>query len=491
MVMRNKPEILFRGLCSHRPVVNHGKFRSLKAQSGEWASSLLVACSFFVFLISCQSSTLVEEKKSFQIITLDPGHFHAALVQKSMYDNIDSDVHVYSPEGSDVKLHLGRIEAFNTRPEQPTHWKEEVYQGADYFEKMLSEKKGNVVVLSGNNQRKAEYISKSLEGGFHVLADKPMIINGRDFETLKAAFETAKKNNVLLYDIMTERFEITTMLQKEFSMLPEVFGTLEEGSPENPAVTKESVHHFYKYVSGSVLTRPAWFMDVDQQGEGIVDVTTHLVDLVQWECFPDQTLDYTKDVEIINAKRTATEMTLSEFNAITKLDAFPEYLKKDLINDSILKVYSNGEINYKLNNVHAKVSVIWNYKAPEGTGDTHYSIMRGTKANLIIKQGAEQQYKPTLYIQPTGDIISFEKIIAEQLRQVQAKYPGVEIRKWDKYWEVIVPDSYKEGHEAHFGRVMQKFLEYLKDNNMPEWEVPNMLAKYYTTTSALEVAKGN
>ncbi|WP_255418875.1 putative oxidoreductase C-terminal domain-containing protein [Parabacteroides sp. AF17-28] len=24
---------------------------------------------------------------------------------------------------------------------------------------------------------------------------------------------------------------------------------------------------------------------------------------------------------------------------------------------------------------------------------------------------------------------------------------------------------------------------------MPEWEVPNMLAKYYTTTSALDMAK--
>ena len=452
------------------------------------ASSLwLVACSLLI--LSCQTSTPVEEKKPFSIVTLDPGHFHAALVQKSMYDNVDSVVHVYSPEGTDVKLHLGRIEAFNTRAEQPTHWKQEVYNGPDYFEKMLTDKTGNVVVLSGNNQRKAEYISKSLEAGFHVLADKPMIIASKDFETLKGAFETARKNNVLLYDIMTERSEITTVLQKEFSMLPDVFGTLEDGSSENPSVTKESIHHFYKYVSGSVLTRPAWFMDVSQQGEGIVDVTTHLVDLVQWECFPEQILDYTKDIQIINAKRTTTEMTLSEFKAITKLDAFPDYLKKDVVKDSILIVYSNGEINYKLKNVHAKVSVIWNYKAPEGTGDTHYSIMRGTKANLIIKQGAEQQYKPTLYIQPIGDLASFEKVLQEQLKQVQSKYTGVEIKKLDNEWEVVIPESYTEGHEAHFGRVMQRFLDYLQNKNMPEWEVPNMLAKYYTTTSAQELAK--
>jgi len=228
---------------------------------------------------------------------------------------------------------------------------------------------------------------------------------------------------------------------------------------------------------------------VAQQGEGIVDVTTHLVDLVQWECFPDQVLDYTHDVELINAKRTTTEITLSEFKAITKLDAFPEYLKENVMNDTILRIYSNGEINYKLKNVHAKVSVIWNYKAPEGAGDTHYSIMRGTKSNLIIRQGAEQQYKPALYIEPLTRDAQFETTLMEKLKEVQTKYPGVELKKLETGWEVIVPDTYKEGHEAHFGRVMEKFLEYLSNHNIPDWEVPNMLTKYYTTTKALELAK--
>ena len=87
---------------------------------------------------------------------------------------------------------------------------------------------------------------------------------------------------------------------------------------------------------------------------------------------------------------------MSEFKASPNWIAFRTYLKKDIVNDTILNVYSNGEINYTIKGVHAKVSVTWKYKAPEGAGDTHYSIMRGTKANLIIRQGAEQQYKPTL-----------------------------------------------------------------------------------------------
>ena len=162
------------------------------------------------------------------------------------------------------------------------------------------------------------------------------------------------------------------------------------------------------------------------------------------------------------------------------------------MNDSILQVYANGEINYKLRGIHAKVSVKWMFQAPEGTGDTHYSVMRGSKADLVIRQGAEQQYKPALYIEPVqGKSTAFQEVLMEKLKTIQDKYPGVELKEESKGWEVIIPEKYKEGHEAHFARVTEKFLEYLTKGNMPAWEVPNMIAKYYTTTAALELAKQN
>lgn len=444
-----------------------------------------------VIFAACQTSQPMEsaDASSVHLVTVDPGHFHAALVQKSMYPEVDSVVHVYAPEGADVKLHLNRIESFNSRPDNPTRWKEEVYTGQDFFEKMLKDKPGNVVVLAGNNEKKTEYILQSLEAGYHVLADKPMVINTEDFDLLRSAFDKAKEKNLLLYDIMTERYEITTMLQKELSMMPEVFGTLEKGTPDNPAVTKESVHHFFKYVSGNILTRPPWFMDVEQEGEGIVDVTTHLVDLVQWACFPEEIIDYKTDIELITARRWPTEMTLHQFRTITKLDTFPGYLKKDVVRDSVLRVFSNGEINYKLRGVHAKVSVIWAYRAPEGAGDTHFSVMRGTKANLVIRQGREQGFKPALYIEPVQEDSQYEKILQGQLSVLEKKYPGLVLEKAPQGWTLKIPDSLKEGHEEHFARVMQKFLLYVKQGSLPEWEVPNMLAKYYTTTQALELAR--
>jgi predicted dehydrogenase len=365
-----------------------------------------------------------------------------------------------------------------------------VYTGADYLDKMIKDKAGNVVVIAGNNKLKTDYISRSVEAGLNVLADKPMAIDTEGFQKLVKAFETAEKNKVLLYDVMTERFEINSILQKEFAHLP-AFGELEKGTPENPSVTKVSVHHFFKNVSGKPLVRPAWFFDVKQQGEGITDITTHLVDLVQWEVFPDQILDYKKDVEIVSAKRWPTALTAEQFEKVTLKKEYPDYLKAD-VKDGILSSYSNGEINYRLKGVHAKISVTWDFQAPEGTGDTHFSVMRGTRSSVVIKQGKEQNFKPVVYVEPSKgtDLAVYEKDLLADLKQINLKYPGVELKKIDTGWEVIIPEKYKVGHEDHFAQVTQKYLQCLKDGKLPDWEVPNMIAKYYTTTKAREVALG-
>ncbi|HEX9425537.1 MAG TPA: putative oxidoreductase C-terminal domain-containing protein [Pyrinomonadaceae bacterium] len=207
-----------------------------------------------------------------------------------MYPSVSSAVSVYAPAGPDLDEHLKRVEAYNTRSANPTKWEEKLYIGSDFFERMLAERPGNVVVIAGNNRDKIDYIKGSLNAGLHVLADKPMCIDVAGFEELKASFRTAAAKHLLLYDIMTERYEITTILQKALVNDPAIFGRLIKGSVDHPAVTKESVHHFFKYVSGKPLRRPPWFFDIAQQGEGIVDITTHLVDLIQWESFPEQPL---------------------------------------------------------------------------------------------------------------------------------------------------------------------------------------------------------
>ena len=451
--------------------------------------NLLNGAVLALFLISCSKSEMktetLESDSKVKIMTLDPGHFHAGLIHKSMYPVVDSTIYIYAPEGPEIKDHLNRIAGYNNREMEPTAWNLEVYTGADYLEKMISQKPGNVMMVAGKNDQKIDYILTAIENGIHVYADKPLVINPEGFIKLKKAFQIAEDKDLLLYDIMTERFEITTMLQRELSMIPDVFGELENGTQDNPAITKESVHHFFKYVSGAPLIRPDWFFDVEKEGDGIVDVTTHLVDLIQWEAFPEVILD-TTDVQMLSAKRWATNMTLEEFQKVTGKAEFPDFLQESMDGDD-LEVFSNGEMNYTLKGKHAKVSVIWNFQAPEGSADTHYSMMRGTKANLIIRQGKEENYRPVLYVKLIGSAESdLEKAVKETL---QAKYPGIELQKMPSgEYQVMVPDSYHNGHEAHFAQVTERFLEYYQDGKMPAWEVPNMIAKYYTTILAREFA---
>ncbi len=451
-------------------------------------NSLLISIFISMILISC-NQTEKEPEYLATLMTADPGHFHAALVQKRMYKQVNPDVYVYAPDGPDVQDHLNRTESFNTREDEPTVWQIHSYKGKDFFDRLLSEKPGNVLVLAGNNQKKTEYIHRAVSNGINGFSDKPMAINSQDFELLKDAFKLAEENNVLLYDIMTERFEITSLLQKELVNTPSVFGQMEEGSTENPAVVKESVHHFFKYVAGDEIKRPAWFFDVKQEGDGIVDVTTHLVDLVQWACYPEKILDYRKDIKLASASRWPTLLNASEFNRVTQLNEFPEYLEKDLNKDSILEVYCNGEIIYKLIDVFARVKVEWKYRAPEGAGDTHFSLMRGSLANLEIRQGPDENFKPELYVLPHNPDTDWEKALEEWITELKNQYPGLALVPIPQGFRVDIPDKYRIGHEGHFGQVTEKFLEYLQERKLPDWEVPNMIAKYYTTTAAFELAK--
>ncbi len=456
---------------------------------------------FSLVLISCQNkhkknlaaesdNNSMELNKKITLMTLDPGHFHAALVQKSMYDQINKTVYVYAPEGVDVKDYLNRIKGYNSRKENPTSWIEKVYTGKDYFEKMLIKKPGNVMVVSGKNNRKMEYIKEAINAGINVYADKPMVISPEDFKILEEVFQTAAQKNLLIYDIMTERFEINTILQRKLSMTPEVFGELVEGTIEKPAITKESVHHFYKYVSGKPLKRPEWFFDIQQRGEGLNDVSTHLVDLVQWEAFPNETLKKS-DIEILDAKHWSTEMSLAEFKKVTGSGAFPEFLKKDIVGNA-LKIFCNGSITYKIKGKVAKTSVTWNFQAPEGTGDTHYSIMRGSKCDLIIKQGEKENYKPKLYvkIRSIENNSNFEIKLKNSIeKEFAIDYPGLKLIKInDTLWMIDIPEKYRIGHEAHFSQVTKNYLEYLINGSIPEWEVPNMIVKYYTTSQAFKMA---
>ena len=62
------------------------------------------------------------------------------------------------------------------------------------------------------------------------------------------------------------------------------------------------------------------------------------------------------------------------------------------------------------------------------------------------------------------------------------------LKKSKNGWGVVIPGNLKVDPEQQFSLVVKKYLQYLREGNMPEWEISAMLSKYYTTTLGLEKA---
>jgi predicted dehydrogenase len=428
--------------------------------------------------------------KEVRLMTLEPGHFHAALIQKEMYPGVSPKVNVYAPLGFDLTEHLNRIARFNERPQAPTKWELEVHTGPSSLARMLQERPGNVVVLSGRNRTKISNIQASVDAGLNVLADKPWIIAAEDMPKLEAVLESAQRQKLIAYDIMTERYEITTILQRELIHDAAVFGELTKGTEAEPAVFMDSVHYILKLVAGAPNIRPAWFFDVGQQGEGLADITTHLADLVQWMLFPEQGINYRKDIEVLAAKRWPTMLTRAQFQRVTNEPQFPDYLQPSMRGEE-LEYFCNGWVSYRIRGVNTKLNVIWNYEAPAG-GDTHFAVFRGTKSRVEIRQGKDEAWRPELYVIPNGaaETAEIRAALERKITALQSKFPGIGVDGSGSQLRVTIPDRYRVGHEAHFAEVTSRFLQYFNDNRlMPAWEKPNMLAKYYLTTRAVQMSR--
>lgn len=397
-----------------------------------------------------------------KLIVLDPGHFHAALVQREMYPFLDPTVSVYAPMGPDVVEYLNRIAQFNTSKKDPTAWKIELHAGPDFFERMLREHPGNVVVLSGRNRPKIDRIEASIGAGLNVLADKPWIIASRDLPRLERVLHEAQAKDLIAYDIMTERFEITSILQRELVNDPSIFGTLVSGTEAEPAVTARSVHHIMKAVAGVPLRRPVWFFDVNEYGDGLADVGTHVVDLVQWIAFPHDAVDYRKDVRILGAHHWPTVISRADFERVTGEPQFPASLAAHS-KDGKLDYDCNNVIHYTVRGAHVALDIRWNWES--AAGDIYEASFRGTKSRIELRGN--------------------ELYVASQDPEVFAALKrSYSIERHEGEAHIVIPQKLRVVHEDHFAQVTNRFFDYLKaPATLPAWEQSNMLVKYFITTS--------
>jgi predicted dehydrogenase len=426
-----------------------------------------------------------------RFVTINPGHFHAALVHRAMYADVAARVHVYGPAGADLLAHLQRLIGFNLRAKDPTSWEVEVHACPDFLDRFRREKPGNVVVLAGFNHSKIDFIQAAVEEGMHVLADKPWVLVPADLPKLERVLDAAERKGLVAYDIMTERYEITSILQRELVCDAAVFGTVQAGSPVEPGVFMESVHHLKKDVAGSPLRRQPEFFDVRRHGEGLSDVGTHLVDLVPWLLHAGQAVGRA-DVCVLGARRWPTVLSRDQFRQVTGEADFPRDLQDQLRQDQ-LPYFCNTEVDYTVRGIHVRLKVRWDYEAAPGGGDTHRALVRGSRCRVEVRQGREERGQPEVYVFP-GSALDWPQVhraLEARVAALQATYPGVGVVDLGSHFRLTIPAAYRVGHEAHFAAVTSQFLRYvLGRERMPAWEKPNMLAKYFITTRGVELASG-
>jgi predicted dehydrogenase len=416
------------------------------------------------------------------LVIVNPGHFHAALTLRERHPLINDDIHVFAEDGPDVDHFVQLVHAFNERAVNPTRWTLYVYRGADFLEKLLAQRPGQVAIVAGRNSDKMLLIHLLHGRGFHVLGDKPWVIESTQIGLLREVIASAP----LAMDVMTERHEIANRVQRALARMPAIFGEFRIDD-NRPAVAIRSVHHLYKLVNKHPLQRPAWYFDPAEQGEGIMDVTTHLVDLVQWIIGGDTQFDFGRDVEALAARQWPTVITREMFSRITGLADFPAFLSERVVQGALHHV-CNAALAYRLRGVPVEIETLWGLEEPAGGGDLHSAVLRGTGCELSVEQGAQTGFQTTLVVRPARSSKVYARALADGVKGLQHEFPGLALEPVGADFQVLMPPALRTTHEQHFAAVLQTFLAYIADGSWPAHLGSDLDAKYTLLARALELS---
>jgi len=400
------------------------------------------------------------------LLVLDPGHFHGALTLRVPQAKVADEVFVYAREGPELRDFLTLLERFNGRASSPTRWRPIVTTSGDPLARLVEERRGDVVVLAGRNGGKARTIRRLHESGFHVLADKPWLVEPGDLEHIRASLAGWP----LAAEIMTGRHDVAAGLVKRIVDTPALFGAFRD---DGPAIEQESVHHIEKLVDGAPLRRPWWYFDVRVQGSGPVDIPTHVVNQAQWLVGDDGVRPV-----LISARAWSTDVPEAAFRRITGETGFAKELEP-FVNDGVLSYRCNAELVYRIGRVTASAATRWNLSPSASGGDATHSRVRGTRADIRLEQSASTGYRRKVFVEPHTDPAGFARDLGETIAKWQDALPGLDMisENTDAY-ELTMPPTLDGGHETHFPRVLDEFLKIVDEQRWPSALVERTLNKY-------------
>src|SRR5437773_6848342 len=401
------------------------------------------------------------------LLFLDPGHFHAALTLRVPQARAADEMFVYAREGAELRDFLALVERFNRRSPAPTRWRPVVTTSDDPLGRLIEERRGDVVVLAGKNGGKARTMRRLHDAGFHVLADKPWLVHADDLDDVRASLAGPP----LAMEIMTGRYDLAARLLKRVVDAPRVFG---EFRAEGPAIEAAGVHHLEKLVDGAPLRRPWWYFDVRVQGSGVVDIPTHLVDQSQWlaeRAEPDA------PAVLIHARAWSTHVPLGSFRRMTGEARVPAVLQPIVYGD-MLDYRCNAQRESRIGNVATRASARWELSG----ADTSRLIAHGTRADVWREQSADTGHRRRLFVAPHD---ADPRALVDLVDSWRAEFSGVALKAGRAArWEITIPAELDAGHEAHFARVLDGFLQAIDEKRWPADVAEHTLAKYTLLAAA-------
>jgi predicted dehydrogenase len=409
----------------------------------------------------------------FHAVFYEPGHFHAALTLRTPNPRLAPDIHVYATPGPERQAFVTLVERFNTRAEQPTHWRLHLHEGPQLLQRLVADGHGDFVVLAGRNNTKLETMAFLIQAGLHVLADKPWLTDSRQLPYLTQVTAGPR----LAMDLMTVRHSVRARLIAQVVHTPELFGTFVTQESPAPAIDIASVHHLYKRVHGRPLQRPAWYYDTTVQGDGVVDVQSHMVEQVQWWMLGDAEGDYERDIVLDSVRCWTTPVPLALFHESTGLDAYPEALQSS-VRDGVLQYACNSEIRYRLRGISVRQTAEWRQREPEGGGDLHRLTIRGSRCHVLVRQDEETGYQAMLSLVPAAGV-ALESILPPVLAQWQEHFPGLVSEPSSRGVCLRLPPALDLGHEHQFALVLNTFLDHLDRSTWPQ-ALPARIRLRYT-----------
>lgn len=404
------------------------------------------------------------------LLFLEPAHFHATLTLREAHPRVSDEIVVYAAEGPDLRDFLALVDRFNRRAERPTRWRPAVIPGDRPLERLVAERRGDAVVLAGKNGGKARTMARLHEAGFHVLADKPWLVEPDDLVPVRASLAGWP----FCMEIMTGRHDVAAGLFKRLVGTRDVFGDFRGDAP---AIEIESVHHLEKLVDGAPLRRPWWFFDVRVQGSGAVDIPTHVVDQTQW-LLEGRSAAHAEPPGLVAARTWATPVPLDVFRRITGEGRFPDALRPHVDAD-VLRYACNAELEFRIDGVTARASVSWRLSTPAGGGDTHATVARGTRADIVMERAAHTGYRRRLLVAPHDDAGGVTQAMADMVAEARRELPGLAVASaGDGRLELTIPAGLDAGHESHFPLVLDRFLKTIDDGRWPATLTERTLSKY-------------